>query len=174
MAKQSKVVSKKAVAKQAAPKAAAPSNKALKAAPKKASPVKAVASKPASKKDSASQGKLHGQTVAFVGKFGYSNYELHKYEPLVLALGGTIVKADASQIDYLFVGEGRNGNPPGDVAKIQKRIPAVQVMGLADFPAFLLPDRAELLQQLPQKREDNDHYWTYLPKFAKRQKRRSI
>ena len=158
MAKQSKAAASKVAAKKAAPHKAA----SAKAAPKKAAPVKAAATKAATKKGSASQGKLHGLTVAFVGKFGYSNYELHKYQPLVLAQGGTIVKADASQIDYLFVGEGRNGNPPGDVAKIQKRLPAVQVLGLADFPAFLLPNRDELLQQLSKKREDKDHYWTNL------------
>jgi uncharacterized protein YjbI with pentapeptide repeats len=141
MAKQSKVATKKSAAKKAAPQ-------------------KAAAQKTASNSPGSSNGKLHGQSVAFVGKFGYKDMNLSNYEPLVLAHGGTLVKTDAPDIDYLFVGEGRGGNPPGDVAKIQNRLPAVNVLNEADFQTFLLPSADELLRELQQGRRDGQHrYW---------------
>lgn len=150
MAKQSKAAAKKA----------APKKTASKATGKKPAPSKTASSgKTAPSKSAIDQGKLHGKTVAFVGKFGYKDMHLRIHEPLVLAHGGTIVKADSKSIDYLFAGEGRGGNPPGDVAKIQKRLPAVQVMDLSSFPSFILPSPAELIREIQRAKRENYQFW---------------
>lgn len=144
MAKQSKTTVKKSAPKNAAAK---------KAAPKNAAASKAVSSK----------GKLHGQTVCFVGKFGYSNSDQHEFESFVRSHGGKVVDSNAKQIDNLFVGEGRGGKLPGDVAKIQKAFPAVNVLLQKDFVQLLLPDRAEILREIAKgKRKDQDRYWEHL------------
>jgi uncharacterized protein YjbI with pentapeptide repeats len=98
----------------------------------------------AKKRPPATAGKLAGKKVAFVGKVFH--YFLGKYEEHIARAGGTVVDPERVEPDYLFVGEGRGGKPPGDVARLQKRYPAVQALDRAGFFQLLIPDRAELLQ----------------------------
>jgi uncharacterized protein YjbI with pentapeptide repeats len=101
-----------------------------------------MANKPASAQGVA--GKLAGKKVAFVGKF--HPYFLAGYQKHVTDAGGVVVDAERTEPDYLVIGEGRGGKPPGDVARLQKRYPAVQAFDLADFFRLLVPSREELLQ----------------------------
>jgi uncharacterized protein YjbI with pentapeptide repeats len=99
-------------------------------------------------KGKAPVGKLAGKTVAFVGKFGYRDMFLDRHRADVLAQGGTVVEVDAAVPDYLVAGEGRGGNPPAMVAKVQKQHPSVQVLDEADFCKLLTPSREELHAEL--------------------------
>jgi uncharacterized protein YjbI with pentapeptide repeats len=148
MAKQSKTAVKKAGSQKGAPKKAAPSKAA------------------ASKTDS-NQGKLHSQKVAFVGKFGYDDSLLNYIKPLVLCHGAKIVEPSAAQIDYLFIGEGRGGKPPGDVAKIQKRLPTVQLLEEKDYHPLIILDRDELLREIPRKRKEKHNFWDGLKRACR-------
>ena len=56
-------------------------------------------------------GKLQGKTVAFVGKFGYTDMFRAQFAQLVVREGGTVVEPSQTVPDYLFVGEGRGGKP---------------------------------------------------------------
>jgi uncharacterized protein YjbI with pentapeptide repeats len=90
---------------------------------------------------------LAGKTVAFVGKFGYHDMWLSFLQDWVNTRGGTVVKPDALP-DYLVVGEGRGGKPPADVAKIQKKHPAVQTPDMAAFLQLVRPTADEFLADL--------------------------
>lgn len=126
---------------------------------KKTKPVTGAAAKPG--------GKLAGKTVAFIGKFGYSDFFQNAYQEMVRAAGGTIVDPLKKVPDYIWVGEGRGGKPPGDVAKLQKKHPAVIVLGDNDFAAFLLPSREEFLKQIKAlKAGDNELYWDAFDMFS--------
>src|SRR5262245_56291883 len=92
-------------------------------------------------------GKLAGKTVAFVGKFGYGDTVVKKLSAVVAATGGKVV-AESARPDYLVAGEGRGGNPPAAVAKVQKQNPAVQVLDLAGFCQMMLPSPDELLAEI--------------------------
>jgi uncharacterized protein YjbI with pentapeptide repeats len=104
------------------------------------------------------KGKLAGKTVALVGKFGYSDYERPKYEALVTRAGGKLVDAAKSESAYLFIGEGRGGKPPGIVAQIQKRHPAVQVFDLAGIARLMAPTRDELLAEIKAGEFEDDRW----------------
>ncbi len=112
-------------------------------------------------------GKLQGQKVALVGKFGYGDTDRYKYSRQVEDLGGEVVDPATTAPDCLVVGEGRGGKPPADVAKIQKKVPAVQVLDVAAFTQLLLPDRADILRQIGKGRqEDGDRYWENVNQFC--------
>jgi uncharacterized protein YjbI with pentapeptide repeats len=110
-------------------------------------------------------GKLAGKTVAFVGKFGYADIFLEGYKKYARAAGGKVVNAESAAPDYLVAGEGRGGNPPGAVAKIQKKHPAVEVLDEEAFCRLLLPSRAELLAELRSGRRDHER-WEELERTA--------
>src|SRR5689334_19062630 len=106
------------------------------------------------------EGKLAGKTVALVGKFGYHDCNRPRYANQVTRAGGVVVDAATAVPDILFVGEGRGGKPPAEVAKVQKKSPAVQILDAAGFMQLVIPDREELLQEIGRgRREDNDHFW---------------
>src|SRR6185437_9613228 len=102
-------------------------------------------------------GKLAGKKVAFVGKFGYRDWNRSLLQRAVQSEGGAVVEPTATP-DCLVYGEGRGGNLPGDVAKIQKKHPAVQVYSVADFAQLLTPDRDEFLQLLRAGAKDRQ-WW---------------
>src|SRR5262245_48362869 len=104
------------------------------------------------------KGKLAGKTVALVGKFGYSDYERPKYETLVTRAGGRLVDPAKTDPDYLFVGEGRGGKPPGVVAQVQKRHAAVQVFDLAGIARFMAPTKEELLAEIKAGEFEDDRW----------------
>ena len=107
--------------------------------------------------------KLAGKTVAFVGKFGYRDMWRDRCLPCVIAEGGEVVDAESAVPDYLVVGEGRGGNPPSAVAKVQKKHPSVQVLDLAECCRMLMPSREELLAELRSgPREDGHERWEQL------------
>ena len=115
------------------------------------------------KKVGSTAGKLAGKTIAFVGKFGYKNMSLPMYTEMVVKEGGTVVDAAQAVPEVLFVGEGRGGKPPSEVAKIQKKSPAIQVYDLAGMMQFLLPDRDGLIQEIAKGRRDDGHrFWDSL------------
>jgi len=111
-------------------------------------------------------GKLAGKNVALVGKFGYADYYRSRYQQLVDAAGGALIHPNKNKPDYLFVGEGRGGKPPGDVAKLQKKYPAVQVLDQAAIAKFLLPSREEVLYRLAHREERDDRFWEELDKLG--------
>ena len=43
------------------------------------------------------------------------------------------------EIDFLVYGEGRGGKQPGEVAKIEKRLPSVVSLSVAEFAQMVLP-----------------------------------
>jgi len=92
-------------------------------------------------------GKLAGKTVAFVGKFGYRDWNRSLLQRAVQSEGGAVVEPTATP-DYLVYGEGRGGNPPGDVAKIQKKHPAVQVHSFTDFAQLVALSADEFVRML--------------------------
>src|SRR4051794_15499747 len=96
----------------------------------------------------AAPGKLVDKTVAFVGKFGYHDMFLASYQTLVVAEGGRVVDMDRTVPDYLVAGEGRAGNPPAIVAKIQKKHSTVYLLDETSFCQFMLPSREELCAEL--------------------------
>jgi uncharacterized protein YjbI with pentapeptide repeats len=98
-----------------------------------------------------------GKTVAFVGKFGYHDMFLRNYRAYVTAEGGSVVDIDAAP-DYLVVGQGRGGKPPGVVAQLQKKHPAASVLDEADFCRLLLPTADELAAVLRAGRREYQ-YW---------------
>ncbi len=112
------------------------------------------------KKDSE---KLAGKTVAFVGKFGYKDWDRSKYTRFAETAGAKVVDAATDIPDCLIVGEGRGGKLPSEVAKIQKKSPGVEIL---DTPAFLqcvLPSPESVLAELLKGRDDNrDRYWEQL------------
>src|SRR6478609_11728250 len=79
---------------------------------------------------------LAGKRVAFVGKFTYPQ-DKHKVDWLNDA-GGKLASPE-DEIDFLVYGEGRGGNPPGEVAKIEKRLPSVVSLSVAEFAQMVLP-----------------------------------
>src|SRR5262245_19767512 len=85
------------------------------------------------------QGKLAGKKVAFVGKFGHADWWRKDVLAWAKAANATVV-APAKTFDILVVGDGRGGKPPGDVAKIRKRLPAVQEVTMAEFAQLASPD----------------------------------
>src|SRR5262245_52535973 len=93
----------------------------------------------------ASSGKLAGKTVAFVGKFGSGNYQTQNHKRTIARAGGTVVDHNRKLPDYVWLGEGRNGKLPSDVAKIQAKKPDVEVLDTAAFQAMLMPDKATVI-----------------------------
>src|SRR5678815_2405769 len=120
----------------------------------------------AKKQAKVTTGKLQGKTVALVGKFGYKDWHREKYAAQVRAAGGTIVDAGKTIPEILLVGEGRGGKPPGDVAKLQKKSPALEVLDLAAFYRLFLPSPEELLGEIAKgtkaRGDDNHVFWENL------------
>ena len=110
------------------------------------------------KKTATTKGKLAGKTVAFVGKFGYADMWLEQYQKFATLEGGKVVDAASTVPDYLIAGEGRGGNPPAIVAKVQAKHPAVQVLDGAGFCQLLLPTGDELIAILNSEARDYG-YW---------------
>ncbi len=106
---------------------------------------------------------LIGRTLAFVGKFGYGDSDRARYAVLAEAIGAKVVDAATTVPDVLAVGEGRGGKPPGDVAKIQKKSPGVDIYDVADFVQFLIPTSEQMLEVIRKGRQEHDHhYWQEL------------
>ena len=119
-------------------------------------------------KNSLSTHKLAGKKVALVGKFGYRDMQRARYENQIARNGGTVVDAAAFVPDYLFVGEGRGGKPPGEVAKLQKKAPSIEVLSQPDFIALLLPERDELMLEIAKgRRENHDRFWEELEQLCR-------
>jgi uncharacterized protein YjbI with pentapeptide repeats len=104
-------------------------------------------------------GKLAGKTVAFIGKFGYLDLQRRRYGDIVAAEGGKVVDYRKKNPDYLWVGEGRGGKPPSDVAKVQKSHPAVNVLETKDFVQLLMPDANTILRLLKARKKGDDPLW---------------
>ncbi len=105
--------------------------------------------------------KLTGKSVAFVGKFGHSDMWLDRLKPMATFEGGSTVDPATAAPDYLVVGAGRGGKPPGDVIKLLKKYPAAVEIDVKGFLQLVCPTDAELLDELkagPLK----DHRWEYL------------
>ncbi|MGE3808019.1 MAG: pentapeptide repeat-containing protein, partial [Gemmataceae bacterium] len=100
-------------------------------------------------------GPLAGKTVAFVGKFGYADMFLETYQGYAKKAGANVVDAESGP-DILVVGEGRGGNPPAAVAKIQKKHPAVQVLEVPDFCQLLVPSVDEVIAFMRAKTAKGD------------------
>jgi uncharacterized protein YjbI with pentapeptide repeats len=121
------------------------------------------------KKATPPTGKLAGKTVAFVGKFGYRDMHRSRYEEQVVIEGGSVVNLDRTVPDFLFVGEGRGGKPPAEVAKTQKVAPAVTVLDTAAFLQFLLPDPERLMHEIGKgRRGDFDRFWDAFDEICRR------
>lgn len=103
-----------------------------------------------------SGGKLAGKTVAFVGKFGYPDYDKEDYIAMVKASGGVVVTADKSP-DFVWVGG--SGKLPADVAKAEKKNPAVIVHRTEEFLEFLVPEPATLIQEMKQPSQKDGSFW---------------
>ncbi len=113
-------------------------------------------------------GRITGKSIALVGKFGYSDSDRARYTQLAESQGATIVDPAVTLPDVVVVGEGRGGKPPGDVAKIQKKAPGVDVYELADFLQFLIPTPAQMLEVFRKGRQDHDHhYWQNLNQLCR-------
>src|SRR5262245_56068022 len=125
-----------------------------------------MAKKQATKSSKKSGGKLAGQTVGFVGKFGYNDSFRNNYAELVRVSGGVVVDWNRESPDYLWVGEGRGGKPPADVTKIQKKHPAVNVLGTNDFFQLLVPDADTLLSVLKKRKDSQDPAWKAFEELA--------
>jgi uncharacterized protein YjbI with pentapeptide repeats len=110
----------------------------------------------AKKKKTQRNQKLAGKKLAFVGRF----FTLAAFQAWATEAGGSVVSADESP-DYVVAGEGRGGNPPAEVAKIQKRVPSVVVLESKDFVRMVLPSREELIAALKASRRD-DTSWEQL------------
>ncbi len=110
------------------------------------------------RKTAPTKGKLAGKTIAFVGKFGYRDMWLEQYQKFTSIEGGKVVDVASTVPDYLITGEGRGGNPPALVAKIQANHPAVRVLDVAGYCKFLLPTRDQLISMLHAAAQDHS-YW---------------
>jgi len=105
-------------------------------------------------------GKLAGKRLALVGKFGYRDLVRKQYASQIQSAGGAVVDGAKAAADYVVVGEGRGGKPPGDLAKLQKKWPQIQVLSPADFARLVLPDREELLREIGKgRRKEEDRFW---------------
>ncbi len=91
----------------------------------------------------ASPGKLAGKKIAFVGAFDYRQPDA--LQAVAVLAGAAIVDPTANEPDLLVHGAGRGGKPPGDVARWQKRYPALQALDVPTFCRLLVPSREELL-----------------------------
>jgi uncharacterized protein YjbI with pentapeptide repeats len=121
-----------------------------------------MAKKASAKTTTPPPGKLAGKTVAFVGKFGPRDMWLDQYRRYVTGEKGKVVDAEKAVPDYLVAGEGRGGNPPAAVAKIQKKHPSVQVVDEAGLCQLLLPSPDELCAELragPMKYDRDERRW---------------
>jgi uncharacterized protein YjbI with pentapeptide repeats len=115
-----------------------------------------MARKPSSKKTPSSK-KLAGKTIAFVGKFGYRDLWLSKYEGYAATEGATIFDAESIVPDLLVVGEGRGGNPPAQAGRLQKKHPQMQVVDETGFCRLIMPTRDELIAELRAGQGDDDY-----------------
>src|SRR5262245_28836065 len=113
------------------------------------------------KKSSKASGKLAGKTVALVGKFGYRDFQKQRYANLIEQAGGKLVDPAKIVPNCVVVGEGRGGKPPGDVAKLQKKSPAIEVLSTNDLVRLTLLDREQLLREIGRGRRDH-HFWDAL------------
>jgi uncharacterized protein YjbI with pentapeptide repeats len=86
---------------------------------------------------------LAGKKVAFVGKFGYHDMWRSLMTHWCAYRGGSEVES-MSAPDYLVAGDGRGGKPPGDVAKVQKKYPAVQTLTVEQYLRMVRPTAEEL------------------------------
>ena len=107
-------------------------------------------------------GKLAGKSVALVGKFGYRDNHRKQHARIVTRAGGKVVDAAKSVPDYLFVGEGRGGKPPSDVARLQKKSPAIEVLSVPEFLELLLPDRDQVLSMIRSRGKEKEGFWSDL------------
>jgi uncharacterized protein YjbI with pentapeptide repeats len=112
-------------------------------------------------------GKLAGKTVAFVGKFGYRDMFLDHYRKWIAAEGGTVVDLDTTVPDYLVAGEGRGGNPPAAVAKVQKQHPSVQVLSETELAEMVMPTPEEFLAEVRAGQKDHTR-WEHLQLIARK------
>jgi uncharacterized protein YjbI with pentapeptide repeats len=103
-------------------------------------------------------GKLAGKTVAFVGKFGYGNWDRERLQNHVKFQGGQVVNWERRTPDLVIYGAGVGGRIPGAVAKVQKKHAAVQVLSESDFYDLLTPTADELYAILKKCPHDSD-YW---------------
>jgi uncharacterized protein YjbI with pentapeptide repeats len=116
----------------------------------------------------AAAGTLAGKRVAFVGKFGYKDWDRPGFTTWARAAGAVVVDPQGG-LDYLVVGEGRGGKPPGEVAKIQKRLPAVGLLDVAGLLQLVLPDPARVLKEIGQgRRVDADRFWDSFDEMCRR------
>jgi len=123
---------------------------------------KKPAKPPAKKTTKPAPGKLAGKTVAFVGKFGYSDMFRERYEGYATQAGATVVDADTTVPDYLVAGEGRGGKPPGAVAKFNKQHPEVPVLEVAELCQMLVPSPEALLAEWRRGPSNDQDYWDRL------------
>jgi uncharacterized protein YjbI with pentapeptide repeats len=107
---------------------------------------------------SSAPGKLAGKRVAFVGKFGYGTLSREACEGYAVAAGAKVVDPAKAVPDYVVAGEGRGGKPPGDVTRLKKKHPSIQVLDRADFFRAVLPDREELTRAIRGGRLDYEQW----------------
>ena len=108
---------------------------------------------------------LAWKTVAFVGDIGY--YKMAGWcKTWIAQRNGTVVKPTA-KMAVLVYGAGRGGKTPGEVAKIQKRVPGVEVMSMAEFAAALLPDAGTFAEELRTGPERDYEFWDAFSFFSR-------
>jgi uncharacterized protein YjbI with pentapeptide repeats len=111
---------------------------------------------------------LAGKRVAFVGKCGPGDWDRPAFTTWARAAGAVVVDPPGT-VDYVVVGEGRGGKPPGDVAKIQKLQPAAVVLDVAGFLQLVLPDPARVLKEIGKgRRGAADRFWDSFDEMCRR------
>ena len=111
------------------------------------------------KKAAAKTAKLAGQTVAFVGKFGYGSGAIDSEKELVKDEGGTVVDPEQTLPDYLVAGKGVGGNPPAVIAKLQKKHPQLQAIDIRAFYQLINPTADEFQQLMLSGNLDHDFWY---------------
>jgi uncharacterized protein YjbI with pentapeptide repeats len=122
----------------------------------------------AKKRARAAKNELQGKKVALVGTFGYRDVDHRRLERLVAGRGGRIVQP-TDKPDFLFVGEGRRGKPPADVAKVQQASPGVVVLADNAFLPLLAPESAAILAAIKRGRlndEERERFWSDIAYLA--------
>lgn len=106
-------------------------------------------------------GKLAGQKVAFVGKFGYADHMRDELNTAAETAGANVVDGETTEPDILVEGAGVGGKSPAAVAKLQKKYPALQVIDLAGFYRLLVPTPEEFIA-LMTGRPQGYEFWNQL------------